>query len=158
MKAKFFIIAFVLVFGCKKEDDVIKLKTGKYRAELKVDETLNLPFVFDVMSDNELKIFNAEEVIAVNNVKYENDSVYIQTPVFEGFIAAKIDDGALKGNFVQPELHRVVPFYAKKTILGLKLTKAVLDIISREIGKQYLVQILKKMLMWPKVFLSNMTI
>lgn len=114
MKAKFFIIAFVLVFGCKKEHEVVTLKTGKYRAELKVDETLNLPFVFEVMSDNELKIFNAEEVIAVNNVKYENDSVYIQTPVFEGFIAAKIDDGALKGNFVQPELHRVVPFYAKK--------------------------------------------
>jgi thiol-disulfide isomerase/thioredoxin len=61
-----------------------------------------------------LEIYNAEEVIKVDEVSYKKDSVFIKTPVFQGYIAAKIEDnGDLKGQFIKSDLDRVVPFEAQ---------------------------------------------
>lgn len=98
--------------SCKEEKQVTNLETGKYRATLQVNDTLNLPFNFEVVNDSTLKIFNAEEVIAVNEITYKNDSVYIQMSVFEGFIVAKINIETLNGSFVKPNLNRVMPYAA----------------------------------------------
>lgn len=115
MKSKFLILLVVLVFACKEEEEkVAKLENGAYRAELKVNDTLNLPFNLEVVSENKIEIRNAEEVIDVNDITYKNDSIYIKTPVFEGFIVAKITDSVLIGSFKKPELNRVMAFRAEK--------------------------------------------
>ena len=113
MKHFIIIVLAVLIVSCKEETKIKTLKNGRYRAELLVNDTLNLPFNFEVVSENELQIFNAEEVIKVNAITYENDSVYVQMPVFEGFIVAKIEDTHLKGRFVKPNLNRVMSFKAE---------------------------------------------
>jgi len=81
-------------------------------AELQVNEQEQLPFNFEVTSDNALKIFNAEEVILVNDLTYRNDSVIIKMPVFEGYIAAKFTDQGLEGQFIKESLDRIMPFKA----------------------------------------------
>lgn len=102
------------MFSCKEKTGIKTLEKSRYRAELKVNDSLNLPFNFEVLSENELQVFNAEEVIEVNAIEYKNDSVYIQMPVFEGFMVAKIENESLNGRFVKPSLNRVMDFKAVK--------------------------------------------
>ncbi len=90
-----------------------QLKLGKYNATLVVKDNKQLPFTFEVTSSNTLKIFNAEEVIHVDEVTYKNDSVYIKMPVYEGYIAAKFDKQGITGVFVKESLNRTVIFNAK---------------------------------------------
>ncbi|WP_142786276.1 peroxiredoxin family protein [Changchengzhania lutea] len=114
MKKIVAVLLILLSFSCKKGDYVNKLEVGTYRATLKVNDSVKLPFRFEVISENQLKIFNAEEVIEVDEITYKNDSIYIKTPVFEGFIVAKIKDNRLLGSFVKTNLNRVMPFEAFK--------------------------------------------
>ena len=100
--------------SCHQNTKLKTLEKGRYRAELKVSDTLNLPFNFEVISENEMRIFNAEEVIEVKDITYDNDSVHIQMPVFEGLIVAKIDEEGLKGRFEIPSLNRDMAFNAEK--------------------------------------------
>ena len=106
------IIALV-VFSCAEETKEQKLKNGTYRAVLEVQDNEELPFIFEVKSPTELNIFNAEEVIEVDEVEYRNDSIFISMPVFEGYMAATFDGDNLKGSFIKESLDRVVPFIAE---------------------------------------------
>lgn len=108
------LVLAILLISCKEIGTINTLETGKYRATLQLNDSLYLPFNFEVVSKNKLLIFNAEEVIMVNDITYKNDSIYIKTPVFEGFIVAKIENGLLNGSFIKPDLNRIVPFKAKK--------------------------------------------
>ncbi|WP_298345572.1 TlpA disulfide reductase family protein [uncultured Algibacter sp.] len=114
MKFKILIVFVVLMVSCKNQDKIVKLEKGRYRAELKVNDTLDLPFNFEVISENKLQVFNAEEVIEVKEITYKNDSVLIQMPVFEGFLIAKIENEKLNGRFVKPSLNRTMEFKAEK--------------------------------------------
>ncbi len=107
-------IIILLMFSCKQEQANNKLESGTYRAVLQVSESEALPFNFEVISETGLRIFNAEEVIDVDDIAYKNDSVYIKMPVFEGFIAAKMEDSKLRGHFIKTSLNRIVPFTAEK--------------------------------------------
>ncbi|NRD21369.1 TlpA family protein disulfide reductase [Winogradskyella eckloniae] len=111
-------VLVLVVFSCKNESNsnVLnkqELKTGPYRASLTVKDNKELPFNFEVISASKLKIFNAEEVIEVDEITYRNDSVFIKTPVFEGYIAAKFEGDNLRGHFIKESLNRVVPFFAE---------------------------------------------
>ncbi|WP_317197610.1 peroxiredoxin family protein [Polaribacter porphyrae] len=89
------------------------LQKGNYRAVLEVKDNQKLPFIFKVENDSLLTIFNADEKIIVDEISYFNDSIKIQTPVFEGYIIAKIkESGNLEGFFIKPSLDRVVDFRA----------------------------------------------
>lgn len=120
MKFKILIIFVILLTSCKEENKILKLTKGRYRAELKVNDTLNLPFSFEVVSGSHLQVFNAEEVIEVNDIIYENDSVLIQMPVFEGFLIAKIEKDKLNGRFVKPSLNRIMGFNAERNATRFK--------------------------------------
>ena len=111
---KLLILLLIFTFvSCKTETSIQKLKLGKYRATLEVMDNEELPFVFEVETGNKLKIFNAEEVIEENNITYRNDSVFINFPVFEGYIAAVFEGDNLKGSFIIESLGYIVPFYAQ---------------------------------------------
>ena len=117
-------IIILTMFSCKKESEINKLELGTYRATLKVNDSEKLPFIFEVLSENKLYIFNAEEVIEIDDIEYKNDSVYIKMPVFEGYIAAKVSNKQiLKGNFVTKSLNRIQPFKAEKDTLRFYSSK-----------------------------------
>ena len=99
------------LFSCI-ETDSYQLPIGQWHAELQVTQNEVLPFTFEVTADKSLKIFNADEVILVDNIKYENDSIKIYMPVFEGYLSAKLKKNTLKGDFIKESLNRVVPFTA----------------------------------------------
>ncbi len=112
MKKQLFFALLIILSSCK--NDSKELQIGTYRAVLKVNDTLDLPFNFEVSSNKSLQIFNADEVIKVNDISYMNDSIYIKMPVFEGFFVAEIlNNGNLKGSFKNETLGRVVPFQAE---------------------------------------------
>lgn len=110
----FFCITFVLIllFSCNSEEKP-SLKLGVWRAELQVTPEDVLPFNFEVTSPKSLKMFNADEVILVNDITYSNDTLVMKAPVFDGYIKAVLNKGALQGNFITEDLDRVVPFSAE---------------------------------------------
>ena len=112
---RFFLALLLLLalYSCKK-DEIKKLNLGTYRAVLHIQDQEEIPFLFEVKNDTLLTIFNADEVIEVDEIFYKNDSITIQTPVFEGYIQAKIESDTLKGYFLKPSLDRIVPFSAYK--------------------------------------------
>lgn len=115
------LLVTIIIVSCKNETqtqplEAKQLKTGTYCAVLEVKDGEKLPFNFEVKSPKSLQIFNAEEVINVDEIIYKNDSVFITTPVFEGYIAAAFDGDNLKGNFIKESLNRVVPFSAQFNI------------------------------------------
>ena len=83
-------LVFLSFYSCQKESKILAF--GMYKAELTVQDNQKLPFNFYVQSSNKLIIYNAEEEIQVTDIRYKNDSVIIQTPVFEGYLKAKITD------------------------------------------------------------------
>jgi len=107
------IFAVCVLFSCKEEKtkQVRSLKSGFWKASLTVQDDKKLPFLFEVFEDQTLKISNAEEIIDVDEVQIEGDSVFIKFPVFEGYIAARfIDSVTISGDFIKESLNRVVPF------------------------------------------------
>lgn len=112
MKKAFVLLFIILLASCQKESTI--LGNGFYRVALEVQDNQELPFIISVTSPTTLEVYNAEEVIPVDEVRYSNDSVYIQTPVFEGYIAAKITDHGFEGSFIKESLDRVVPVKAEK--------------------------------------------
>ncbi len=106
------ILSFLL--SCNAEKKEQKLELGVYRADLLVSKTETLPFNFELKTVHSLNMFNAEEVIEVNDITYKNDSIFIQMPIFEGVIAAKIENNKLNGHFIIEGKDRIVPFKAEK--------------------------------------------
>jgi thiol-disulfide isomerase/thioredoxin len=91
---------------------------GVWRGELKISDTENLPFNFEITAKKGMKIYNADEVIMVDEIEYRNDSIFINMPVYEGYFALKMIDSVIQGNFIKESLDRVLPFeafYDKKT-------------------------------------------
>lgn len=113
MRFLLLIFGFLLFISCNN-NKVKTLEKGVYRAVLKVQDNKEIPFIFEVKNDTLLTIFNADEKILVDEITYKNDSVKIQTPVFEGYIIAKIEKSTLNGSFIKPSLDRIVPFEAAK--------------------------------------------
>lgn len=111
MKKILILPLLLIVFGCAVEPQKV-LKIGFWKAELSVTPIEILPFNFEVISANTLKIFNAEEVILVENISYNKDTVLIKMPVFEGYIKAVMTPNKLEGTFVNESLKRSQNFTA----------------------------------------------
>lgn len=112
MQKAILFLFLVLFFSCNV-DFSKKMQHGVWLAQMQVKDNEQLPFNFEVTSDSTLKIFNADEVIQVNDISYRNDSVFIKMPVFEGHIDAKITDSSLVGHFIKDDLNRILPFKAE---------------------------------------------
>ncbi len=70
---------FLLVFGCKTEKDSQELKEGVWRAHLNVMDNQQLPFNFKLLKttngDYEMEIRNAAEIIVVDEITVNGDSI-----------------------------------------------------------------------------------
>ncbi len=114
----YYVIIFttLVVVSCKKEEakDPANFKSGPWKATIQVQDNKQLPFLFEVMDDQTIKIFNAKESIDVDDIMIKGDSIIIKFPVFEGYIAAKfLDSMTISGGFIKESLDRTVPFKAK---------------------------------------------
>ncbi len=113
----YFLIVITLS-SCNPDYYVKPIKLGLWRGHLKLTETEDLPFLFEVTAKKGMKIFNGEEVILVEDITYRNDSIFIKMPVFEGYFAVVMKDTLIQGNFIKKSLNRSIPFravYNKKT-------------------------------------------
>jgi thiol-disulfide isomerase/thioredoxin len=102
-----------LCLSCQTEVKQKTLQKGTYRAWLDLPDNQQMPFIFEVGTDSTLTIINGKERIEVDEINYVNDSVYIQTPVFESYIAAVFDGENLKGKFINKTRGRISPFNAE---------------------------------------------
>ncbi|SNR15964.1 peroxiredoxin family protein [Tenacibaculum jejuense] len=116
MKPYIALFIAIIITSCTTETKKVnKLEKGTYRAALQIQDQKEIPFIFEVINENELHVFNAEETIKVHEITYNNDSVKIQMPFFEGYLTAKIKENRLTGEFVKSSLDRIVPFTAEKS-------------------------------------------
>jgi len=115
MRHFFLFLITLLFFSCQKAIPK-KLELGMYKGTLTVQDNQELPFLFNVIHNSLIEIYNAEEIISVDEILYQNDSVIIQTPVFEGYIKVKITDNGLTGYYAKESYDRIVPFKATKSV------------------------------------------
>ena len=111
----FLLLLIIFSFTSCQEKEVITttLETGMHRGNLVAKDNQSIPFLFEVTSANSLKIYNADEVIEVDEISYQNDSVYIKLPYFETVIAAKFDGKNLNGQWIEEDRDRSVAFYSE---------------------------------------------
>ncbi|KAG1648512.1 hypothetical protein GQR58_029768 [Nymphon striatum] len=102
-----------LLNSCEKDK---RLPFLIWLAELEVMDNEILPFNFELSKSAsgkyQMEIYNASEVIHVDEIEISNDSIIIKTPVFEGYIAGTFTDKSIKGQFIKESLDRIVPFEA----------------------------------------------
>lgn len=115
------LIIFMLFVSCKEKNKNYNLNEGVWRVELDVMDHQVLPFNLRVNKGKNglytMQIINAEEVIEVDEIVINGDSIVIQTPVFEGYLAGTFTDKEIKGQFIKESLDRIVPF---KAIFGIE--------------------------------------
>lgn len=110
-----FLISFLVFTSCNTQKEEVSLSEGIWLAELKVMDNQILPFNFKIEKTDgvyTMEIYNAEEVIHVDEIRIQNDSIRIQTPVYEGYITGKFTKNTIEGEFIKESLDRVVPFKA----------------------------------------------
>jgi len=97
------------LFGCATENQTTLL-SGHYRVTMEMQDGELLPFNFNLREDGVIEIYNAEEVIEVNDIQYSNDSIRINFPIYEGYIAGKFINGKISdAHFIKESLERIVP-------------------------------------------------
>lgn len=117
MKRIVVIILLALFLGNCATTSSEELKEGTWLVHLEVGEGQLLPFNFELDKlENEgysLEVYNADEVIHVDEIKVKKDSIVIKMPVFEGFLAGRFTAEKIKGHFIKESEERVVPFSAE---------------------------------------------
>ena len=110
------VVVLSIFFSCSEEKNKLPAE-GIWLAEMEVMDHQILPFNFKIRKSAtrgvSMEIYNAEEVIAVDEVLIDGDSIKIKTPVFEGYIAGTFTENRMEGQFIKESLDRIVPFQAK---------------------------------------------
>jgi peroxiredoxin len=108
--------ALLLIVGCKEKEQTNNLSEGIWLVELDVMDNQELPFNLTVAKKDDgsykMQIYNAEEVIDVDEIEIKGDSIRMQTPVFEGYLAGTFTKNKIQGQFIKESLDRIVPFTA----------------------------------------------
>lgn len=98
------------------EEKKVTLSEGIWLAELTAMDEEILPFNFKLTTtstgNHQMEIYNAQEVISVDEIEIEKDSIWIKFPVFEGYIAGTFTENTIEGEFIKESLDRIVPFKA----------------------------------------------
>lgn len=80
-----------------------KLSPGVYRGVLVLNETTELPFIFNVKYEGKkplILIHNADETIVVDEVVLKDDSVNFKMPVFDTEFRTRLVNGNLEGVWI----------------------------------------------------------
>ena len=107
MRSLIFILV-ICILACSVEKHTT-LRSGDYRVTMITQDDELLPFNFKLRTDGVMEIYNAEEVIEVNDIQYFNDSIRINFPIYEGYIAGMFENGEVSGaKFIKESLDRIV--------------------------------------------------
>lgn len=117
MRLSIAVLSILLVLvGCKEEKPSVNLSEGIWLVELDVMDEQALPFNLKVAKKIDgsyaMQIYNAEEVIDVDEIEIKGDSIRLQTPVFEGYLSGTFTENKMEGLFIKESLDRIVPFTA----------------------------------------------
>ncbi|MDP5062058.1 MAG: TlpA family protein disulfide reductase [Maribacter sp.] len=117
MRLSIAVLSILLVLvGCKEEKPSVNLSEGIWLVELDVMDEQALPFNLKVAKKIDgsyaMQIYNAEEVIDVDEIEIKGDSIRLQTPVFEGYLTGTFTENKMEGLFIKESLNRIVPFTA----------------------------------------------
>ncbi|MEZ4808728.1 MAG: TlpA disulfide reductase family protein [Allomuricauda sp.] len=111
-------ILFLVFLGsltaCREEQK--EPMVGDWWAKMYVSPTEALPFTFKLFKNKDgnytMEMYNADEVVTVDEIKLYGDSIRIQMPIFEGYISGTFSANEIHGNFIKESLNRIVPFSA----------------------------------------------
>jgi len=112
MRHSLVVFVLLLVLSCQ-EKTAKTLEIGTYRGNIIAQDNQVMPFVFEVTSSTTLKIYNADEVIEVDEITYNNDSVFIKLPFFRTQINGVFDGKNIKGQWIDADRDRYVEFYSE---------------------------------------------
>lgn len=112
MRYLYLLLALTVITSCTDEKKPQTLKTGTYRMVLAAQDDEEIPVILEVTSDSTLVLFNADERIEVDEIRYVNDSVYIKTPVFQSYFAGVFDGDNLSGKYIDETRERITSFKA----------------------------------------------
>ncbi len=112
MRHSLLVLVILLVFSCQEKEQKA-LEIGTYRGNIVAQDNQAMPFMFEVTSSTTLKIYNADEVIEVDEITYKNDSVFIKLPFFRTEINGKFDGKNIKGQWIDADRDRYVEFYSE---------------------------------------------
>lgn len=107
-----------VIFSCSNPSDP-ELKAGIWRATLKTASGAEIPFNFEVTDSADMKfleVINGKERLRVNEISLESDSIFIQMPLFDSEIRAKIKKRSLSGQWIKhfADSDMIMRFDAKK--------------------------------------------
>ena len=114
-KIAFLFFLTITMSSCKKQHE-IKLEVGEWWASMQLTENESLPFNFSISNNGDsytMQVRNADEIVVIDEFEFYNDSIKIQMPIYEGYIAGKFSNKEIKGSFIKESLDRVVPFVAE---------------------------------------------
>jgi thiol-disulfide isomerase/thioredoxin len=116
MKKFIFPFIFLMVLTNCKDRPTTSLKEGTWLGEMVLMDNQILPFTFQLNKDGEGKFYmesyNSDEVLQIDEIYINGDSITIKMPVFEGYIKGKFTASKIQGSFNIESLGREVPFRA----------------------------------------------
>ncbi|AOW21736.1 TlpA disulfide reductase family protein [Urechidicola croceus] len=118
-KANYITILFLVItslLSCKKDTEISELKTGFWRGEITI-QNQQLPFIFEVLKDSEkfkINLHDGDNIIEIDEISIQNDSVLFPLHIFDIDIKAKINNESLSGTYTKN--------YADDYILPFKAT------------------------------------
>lgn len=107
-------IILSLVLSCAEQKST-ELKSGIWRGVMAVQDGHQLPFNFEVSKSEagyRVQVYNAEEVLEIDEISTKGDSIIMRMPVFDGYIAGTFSLDSMNGEFIKDDLDRRVPFLA----------------------------------------------
>jgi thiol-disulfide isomerase/thioredoxin len=96
------LVLTVVVISCNTKN--AELKNGTWRATLRTDSSVEIPFNFSVLGDGKKKqinILNGDEKFNVNDITLAGDSVLIKMPLFDSEIRAVYQGNSLSGSWIK---------------------------------------------------------
>lgn len=110
------IVGLLVIFTSCKKEEKIELKKGHWLGIMEVSESQQLPFEFIINQNEEgeyvMQVYNAEEVVNIDEFTFNGDSIDIRMPIFEGHIAGTYTATEITGAFIEEGKERSVPFRA----------------------------------------------
>ncbi len=113
----FILMAFTLLFSCKNEEApiVVNIEEGRYLANLHQNDTVALPFIFEIKNQM-VTLYNGGEKIVCQDTWLKDDSLWINIPVFNSAISLNNTNHGLSGYFtILDKPDYLIPISAEKT-------------------------------------------
>ena len=98
------LVLSLFAFSSCKQAGLADLQNGTWRATLKTESGVEIPFNFELADSagkKQLDIINGDERFRVNEISQEGDSILIQMPLFDSEIKAVLTGGSLSGKWTK---------------------------------------------------------